>query len=50
MKLIPPFSLGLLALGVTLMFVPALRIAGVIALILAVVYWVLMVVLRLTRR
>jgi hypothetical protein len=50
MKLPPPFALGLFALGMALMVVPELRIAGVIALVLALAYWVLMVVTRLTRR
>jgi hypothetical protein len=44
------FSLGLLALGVVLMAFPSLRVAGLIALILAVVYWLLMAMLKVGRR
>jgi len=45
-----PFALGLLALGVVLMVFPSLRVAGAIAAILAVVYWLLMIVLKSKRR
>ena len=50
MKRLPAFSIGLFALGLALMFFPSLRIAGAIALVLAVAYWLLMTVLVSMRR
>ena len=49
MKSIPPFSVGLLAVSAVLMLFPSLRVAGAMALILAAVYWILMVVLTKNR-
>lgn len=45
-----PFAVGLGILGVVLLVFPSLRVAGALALMLAAVYWLLMIVLRLARR
>jgi hypothetical protein len=44
------FAVGLLLLGVVLLLFPAMRVAGVVALGLAVSYWVLMSLLKSLRR
>jgi hypothetical protein len=44
------FAIALLALGAVLMVFPSLRVAGLIALTLAVIYWLLFAVLRIGRR
>ena len=44
---VSPFALGLLALGLFLMIFPAMRVAGIISLILGVSYWLLMAALKI---
>jgi hypothetical protein len=44
------FPVGLTVLGMVLLVFPSLRVAGVIAVLLAVAYWLMMVALRLMRR
>jgi len=47
---IDPFALGLGTLGVVLLVFSSLRVAGLLALLLAAFYWLVMVVLRLAQR
>ena len=44
------FAVALALLGVVLLLFPSLRVAGALALLLAVAYWLLMTALRLVRR
>ena len=44
------FAVALVMLGAALSVFPSLRVAGVLAVLLAVAYWLLMVALRVTRR
>lgn len=44
------FSMGLVSVGLVLVMFPSLRVAGLLALLLAAVYWLLMIVLRLSKR
>lgn len=44
------FSLGLGILGAALLAFPSLRVAGLIALALAVIYWLFFSVLKIGRR
>jgi hypothetical protein len=44
------FAVVLLALGAVLMVFPSLRVAGTLAVVLAVIYWLLMAALRFTQR
>jgi hypothetical protein len=44
------FAPALVALGCMFLFFPSLRVAGLIALVLGVVYWVLMAALNLMRK
>jgi hypothetical protein len=41
---------ALLALGVALMVFPSLRVSGLLAAVLGVVYWLLIALLRFRRR
>jgi len=44
------FSIGLGSVGLVLLVFRSLRVAGLLALLLAAVYWLLMSVLRLSKR
>jgi hypothetical protein len=44
------FTVGMLVLGVILMVFPSLRVAGLISVSLAMIYWLLMAVLRAAQR
>jgi hypothetical protein len=44
------FAVALLALGAVLMVFPSLRVAGALAVLLAVIHWLLMAALRFRRR
>ncbi len=44
------FAVALALLGAVLLVFPSLRVAGALALLLAVIYWLLMAALRLVRR
>jgi hypothetical protein len=44
------FAVGLMVVGAVLLVFPSLRVAGALAVLLAVTYWLLMAALRLVRR
>jgi len=44
------FAVALALLGFALLVFPSLRVAGLIGLVLAVAYWLLMVILNVVRR
>ena len=44
------FSIGMLVLGVVLLVFPPLRVAGLLAVVLAVAYWFIIAVMKFARR
>ena len=44
------FTIGMAALGAVLMVFPSMRVAGLLALLAAAAYWLLMAVVRVVRR
>ena len=45
-----PFAIGMFLFGLLLLIFPAMRVAGLIALVCAVLYWLVMGLLKASRR
>ena len=45
-----PFALGMLAFGLLLLLLPLMRVAALVAISAAVAYWLVIAVLRSTRK
>jgi hypothetical protein len=44
------FAIGLLLFGLALFFAPLLRMAGIVAVVAAIAYWLVMIAVRLAYR
>ena len=46
---VSPFAVGLIAFGLFLMIFPAMRVAGVVSVVLGMTYWLFMAALKVWR-